>query len=52
LQVAVVELPLLNDAFGSTPLGVAEWAICLGLASVVLWAEELRKLGRRQRRAA
>jgi hypothetical protein len=24
----------------------------VGLASVVLWAEELRKLGRRRRRAA
>jgi Ca2+-transporting ATPase len=52
LQVAVVELPFLNDAFSSTPLGGAEWAICVGLASIVLWAEELRKLGRRRRRAA
>jgi magnesium-transporting ATPase (P-type) len=36
LQVAVVELPFLNDAFSSTPLGGGEWAICVGLASIVL----------------
>ena len=46
LQVAVVELPFLGDAFGTTPLGVAEWLICFGLASVVLWAAEARKLVR------
>ena len=44
LQVAVVHLPVLNDAFGTTPLGPDEWLICLGLASVVLWASEARKL--------
>ena len=44
LQVAVVELPFLNDAFGTTPLGAEEWLICIGLASVVLWADEAKKL--------
>ncbi len=44
LQVAVVQLPFLNDAFGTTPLGLDEWAICVGLASVVLWAAEAKKL--------
>jgi magnesium-transporting ATPase (P-type) len=44
LQVAVVQLSFLNDAFGTTPLGPEEWLICTALASVVLWADEGRKL--------
>jgi magnesium-transporting ATPase (P-type) len=44
LQVAVVELPFLNNAFGTAPLGGNEWLICVGLASVVLWAAEAKKL--------
>ncbi len=53
LQVAVVQLPFLNDAFDTTPLGVDEWLLCTGLASVVLWADEAKKLMQRLvRRAA
>jgi magnesium-transporting ATPase (P-type) len=44
LQIAVVHVPALNDAFDTTPLTVGEWAICAGLASVVLVAGEARKL--------
>jgi magnesium-transporting ATPase (P-type) len=44
LQVAVVQLPLLNDAFDTAPLDAGDWALCVGLASVVLWASEARKL--------
>ena len=44
LQVAVVHLPLLNEAFGTEPLSLRQWALCVGLASTVLWASELRKL--------
>jgi magnesium-transporting ATPase (P-type) len=44
LQVAVVHLALLNEAFSTTPLTLAGWAICAALASSVLWADELRKL--------
>jgi magnesium-transporting ATPase (P-type) len=48
LQVAVVHLPFLNQAFNTTPLGVDEWLICIALASLVLWADEAKKaLGRR-----
>ncbi len=43
LQVAVVELPLLNTAFSTTPLSVAQWALCLAMASSVLCFGELRK---------
>ena len=51
LQVAVVELPFLNDAFGTAPLGLEEWLICIGLASVVLWAAEAKKLLERRLRS-
>jgi len=44
LQIAVVQLPLLGDAFGTTPLGLDDWLVCVGLASVVLWADEAKKL--------
>lgn len=44
LQVMVVQVPGLNHAFGTTPLGITDWLLCLGLASVVLWADELKKL--------
>jgi magnesium-transporting ATPase (P-type) len=49
LQVAVVQLPVLNDAFDTTPLGAGDWLRCVGLASVVLWADELKKLVARRR---
>ena len=51
LQVAVVYLPFLNQGFGTTALDVTDWALCFGMASAVLWADELRKLlaGRRRR---
>ncbi len=52
LQVAVVHVPLLNDAFDTSPLSVGQWATCAALASAVLWADELRKLARRRRRRA
>ncbi|MFT3853367.1 MAG: cation-translocating P-type ATPase [Ilumatobacteraceae bacterium] len=50
LQVAVVELPFLNDAFDTRPLSATDWLICVGLASCVLWAGEARKLVGRWRR--
>jgi P-type Ca2+ transporter type 2C len=44
LQVLVVHVPLLNRAFGTTPLSVGDWARCFAMASLVLWADELKKL--------
>jgi P-type Ca2+ transporter type 2C len=53
LQVAVVELPFLDDAFHTTALAFGDWLICVGLASMVLWADEAKKLvGRRLRASA
>jgi Ca2+-transporting ATPase len=52
LQVAVVQLRFLNEPFGTTPLALTQWATCVGLASIVLWANEAKKLlGRVLRRA-
>ena len=44
LQVAVVQLPFLNDAFDTTPLDGTTGSLCIGLASIVLWADEAKKL--------
>ena len=43
LQVAVVHVPILNEAFDTTPLGFDDWLICTALASIVLWADEAKK---------
>ncbi|HET6850494.1 MAG TPA: cation-transporting P-type ATPase, partial [Gaiellales bacterium] len=52
LQIAVVQLSFLNNAFDTTPLGLQEWLICLALASIVLWADEAKKLIQRRRRTS
>ncbi len=44
LQVAVVNIDFLNLAFGTTPLALDQWLVCLAMASVVLWLSELSKL--------
>ena len=48
LQLLVVQVPLLNRAFGTTPLSAGDWALCAATASAVLWADELKKLIVRQ----
>jgi len=50
LQILVVQFPVFNQAFGTRPLSPGAWATCVGLASMVLWADEAKKLvGRRMR---
>jgi magnesium-transporting ATPase (P-type) len=49
LQVAVVQLSFLNRAFDTTPLSATDWLICIGLGSVVLLADEAKKLVLRAR---
>ncbi len=49
LQVAVVHLPMMNQAFSTQPLGVGRWATCVALAATVLVAEDLRKALMRRR---
>jgi magnesium-transporting ATPase (P-type) len=40
----LVYVPLMNQFFGTTPLGLTDWAYLLSLAVVVVIAEEIRKL--------
>ncbi len=49
LQVAVVQLPVLNAAFTTTPLSPSQWLVCVAMASTVLWVSEIRKLILRRR---
>ncbi len=51
LQIASVYWPPLQGMFGSTALGISEWATCVGISSTVLVTEELRKVGTRGLRA-
>ncbi len=44
LQVAVVHIGFLGVAFGTVPLGLEQWAVCVAMGSTVLWFGELRKL--------
>ena len=43
LQVAVVHVGLLNVAFGTVPLTLEQWLVCVAMGSAVLWFSELRK---------
>jgi Ca2+-transporting ATPase len=44
LQVLVVQVSFLNEAFSTTPLSAGDWAMCAAMASSVLWLGELKKL--------
>ena len=46
-QIAVVNVPFLQVAFGTTALDAGHWVLSIALGSVVLWAEEIAKLIRR-----
>ena len=50
LQAAVVNLPLLQRAFGTVRLSSGDWLYCLVVASSVLWLRDLSKLIGRSRR--
>ncbi|WP_371177398.1 cation-translocating P-type ATPase [Buchananella felis] len=52
LQWAVVELPFFQAAFSTAALDLRHWAISVGMASVVLWYDELRKAVTRARAAS
>ncbi|WP_298324748.1 cation-translocating P-type ATPase [Haloactinopolyspora sp.] len=47
LQVAVVELPFLQVAFATASMDLGHWAVCVAMASTVLWFDEVRKLAYR-----
>jgi len=52
LQAAVLYVPALNALFHTVPLPLASLLPLLGLASLVLWVEEVRKLWMRTTRRA
>ena len=47
LQVLVVYVPFLQNAFGTTPLSGRDWLVCVAVASSVLWLREASKAMRR-----
>jgi magnesium-transporting ATPase (P-type) len=49
LQVAVVSVPFLNEAFDTTPLSAGDWTLCVLMASSVLWVAEVHKVVLRRR---
>ncbi len=51
LQLAVVQWQWLNLAFGTRPLTLGQWGLCVAMGSSVLWFSELRKLWLRRRDA-
>ncbi len=36
-------MPFLNTAFDTTPIALADWGVCIAMASLVLWVEEIKK---------
>jgi P-type Ca2+ transporter type 2C len=52
LQVVVVYVPFLQRAFGTVALAGRDWALCVAVASSVLWLREATKLIAPRRRAA
>jgi magnesium-transporting ATPase (P-type) len=52
LQLLVVYAPFMNRIFHTTPIPAADFVIIGAVASVVLWAEEIRKWFARRRAAA
>jgi Ca2+-transporting ATPase len=49
LQVAVVHVPFLQQAFGTADLGPGNWLSCVAVASSVLWLREVNKVVTRRR---
>jgi P-type Ca2+ transporter type 2C len=43
LQPRVIYGPVLQQAFGTVPLGWTDWLRCAAVASSVLWLRELHK---------
>ncbi len=52
LQVAVTHVGPLQRLFDTTSISLAQWMVCLGVASTVLVAEEIRKIWTRRSRSA
>jgi len=49
LQVAVIYVPFLQQAFSTVSLSAGDWLRCAAVGSSVLWLRELTKLAARSR---
>jgi Ca2+-transporting ATPase len=49
LQIAVVYIPFLQEAFKTSALSLNDWLICTAVASSVLWLREIVKIFTRMR---
>ncbi|MET0400100.1 MAG: dephospho-CoA kinase, partial [Longimicrobiaceae bacterium] len=49
LQLLVLYVPALRQAFGTVPLGAGDWLRCAAVASSVLWLREIGKAATRAR---
>jgi len=47
LQIAAVHVVAVQSVFGTADLEAKDWLVAVGVASLVLWVDELRKLGAR-----
>jgi Ca2+-transporting ATPase len=52
LQVLVVYVPFLQNAFGTVALSAQDWLFCVTVGSAVLWLREATKLFTRGRTGA
>ena len=52
LQMLVVYVPFLQNAFGTTSLNASDWILCIAVASSVLWLREGSKVIGRKTRSA
>ena len=50
LQVAVIYVPFLQQAFSTVSLSAGDWVLCAAVASSVLWLREVSKILVRARR--
>jgi len=44
LQIAVTHVGFMQSLFDTTSLSASQWAVCVAVASSILWVEEIRKL--------
>jgi Ca2+-transporting ATPase len=44
LQIGVTHVGFMQSLFDTTSLSASEWAVCVAVASSILWVEEIRKL--------
>jgi Ca2+-transporting ATPase len=43
LQVGVTHVGFMQSLFDTTSISFSQWLVCIGVASSVLWLEEIRK---------